>query len=58
MAKVVYINRKNTTIETIVNNSNKEGLLYFTPFNIRKKSNIIYNIYFIIISLILILIIL
>jgi len=58
VAKVVYINRKTTSIETVGDNSNKEDLLYFTPFNVKRKSSIIYNIYFIIISLILILIIL
>jgi len=59
VAKVVHINRRATGIEMIDNNSNKEDLPFFTPFNIRGKNNSLYfNIYFIIISLILIMVIL
>jgi len=59
IAKVVYINRKTTSIEMIGDNSNKEDLSYLAPFNIEtKKSSLYFNIYFIIISLIMIVLIL
>lgn len=59
VAKVVYINRRATGIEMIGDNSNKEDLPFFTPFNIRaRKSSLYFNIYFIAISLILIMVIL
>ncbi len=59
VAKVVHINRRATGIEMIGDNRNKEDLPFFTPFNISaRKSSLYFNIYFIIISLILIIIIL